>query len=120
MANIPSFYQFAARSGEITGADWVGGCNKGGSNSPGVGIATEVLNPPGVHPTAVNPIPGQAVGQSAGVVTLVQGADINDQVAFVQATGAVADGGVIVTGVTNETGVAMVSGDWAYGVKAQA
>ena len=120
MANLPAFYQFAARSSEVSGADWVGGCNKGGSNGSVVGVSTGVVNPAGVFPLEVDPVPGQAVGQTAGVVTLVQGADINDQTAYAQATGAVADGAEIIVGVTNETGVAMVAGDWAYGVKAQA
>ena len=120
MANLPAFYQFAARSGEVSGADWVGGCNKGGSNGSFVGVSTVVVNPECVFPSEVMPVRGRAVGQSVGAVCLVGGADINDETAYAQATGTVADGGVIVTGVTNETGKTMVAGDWAYGVKAKA
>lgn len=120
MANIPTFYQAAARSGEVTGADWVGGCNKGGSNAPGVGVATGVPNPPGWAEVEIDPVPSQAVGQAAGNVTLIQGADINDNVSLVQATGTVAPDGVIQTGIVNKTGVTLTNGDWAFGVKAVA
>ncbi len=120
--NLKTYYLGTIRDGEVTGADWAGGVNLGGSNAPGIGVNTGDINPKESDWPYVEVDPGnsQALGEDAGPILVEQGADLNDQVAFVQATGAVAPDADIIVGVANKTGKTMALGDWAWGLKAQA
>ena len=79
MANDATFYQNAAqkRAGEVTTADWDNGMNRGGSNAPGVGIATDNPNleqslPSWTledqHEAARTPQDGQHLGEGGGTL----------------------------------------------------
>jgi hypothetical protein len=120
MANLPTYYYQDERSGEVTGADWTGGMNPGGSNAPGIGIATDVVNPKAQDWARIADVAAhesQAIGLTAGALNVVQGADINDTLAFVTAIGAVAPGAEIdvTTGAVNRSSTTLQAGDWLWG-----
>ena len=117
--NLPTY--FAAPSGQratVPAASFTNGCNPAGSNAPGIGIATGEANPKETDWDRAAKLlyESQAIGQAGDDITVDEGADTNDEVSFVQATGAVAVDGVIASGAVNKTGAALVSGDWAWGV----
>ncbi len=110
-----------ARAAEVPAADFAGGMNKGGSCAPGIGINTGNYDPkasdwPRIADTAAHD--SQHIGQTASALQAVQGADINDTVAFVQTIAAIAPDAVlnIATGAVNKTGKTVPSGSWAWGV----
>jgi hypothetical protein len=110
----------------VTGASFTDGANNGGCAGPGIGIATGEVNPKWntstSTPAGTPPIWGasQYIGLAPGgngrIETYVSAADLNDQVALVQATAGVAIDAVIASGLTNKTGVALLTGEWAWGV----
>ena len=115
-----------ARASQVTGASFTDGANNGGCAGPGIGIATGEVNPKWntstSTPSGTPPIWGASQyiglvpGSNGRIETYVSSGDLNDQVALVQATAGVAIDAVIASGVTNKTGVALVTGDWAWGV----
>ena len=107
------------RSGEVTGADWVGGLNRGGSCAPGVGINTGDYDPKDTDWSRQvrDPQNSQHLGTAGAVIQAIQGADVNDQLSFVQTAGDIAPGGALITGVVNRTGKTVPSGSWAWGTK---
>ena len=106
------------RSGEVTGADWDGGCNNAGSNAPGVGINTGDYDPKTTDwPRAAAFGESQHIGVDSGANNRIQTVpDGNDQVRFIQATANVADDGEFPTstGAFNRTGKTVPSGSWAW------
>lgn len=120
--NLKTFFLGTIRDSEVAAADWAGGVNYGASNAPGIGINTGDFNPKESDwfRLAINPANGQSIGVDAAPITVEQGVDLNDQVAFVEATGAVAPDADIVAGVANKTGKTLALGDWAWGLKAVA
>jgi hypothetical protein len=121
--NLPTYNLDASlvRSGEVTAADWSGGMNKGGSNAPGVGINTGNYDPkasdwPRIEDTAAHE--SQHIGQTADDLNVVQDADVNDEVAFVQADASTAADGVldVATGAVNKTGATVPEDAWCWGV----
>jgi len=113
--------QVATRASEVPLASFANGLNTGGSNAPGVGINTGNYDPKASDwPRIVGGAAHQSqhIGAAANELQVDQGADINDQVAFVQTAGAIAPGGVldIPTGAINLTGQTVPSGSWAWGV----
>lgn len=120
--NYAAHFQGTPRSGEVTGADWAGGVNKGGSNSPGVGINTGDYSPKASDwsEDERDPQNGQPVGGvAAPIVTTPDG--VNDQASFVQAIADTAnDAQVGATGVFNRTGKTVPNGAWFWGHKPQA
>jgi hypothetical protein len=127
MANLPTYELSAAliRSGEVAAADWADGMNKGGSCAPGIGINTGDYQPkafdwPRIEDTAAHE--SQHIGQTEAVIQVVQGADVNDQVAFVQADAETAPDAELdaTTGADNKTGKTVPASDWAWGVIPQA
>lgn len=121
MINLPVYIldtsEVAARSAEVPDADFSGGMNPA-SNSP-IGVSTAAVNPSGwplEEDTA--PATSQHIAGAAVAINVVQGADVNDQVALVAADGvttpdAVADA---VTGAVNKTGVTIGAGEFIFGV----
>ena len=100
------------------------GCNKAGSNAPGIGIATGVANPkaadfPQTADTAAKR--SQHIGTVPDATTTlktVEGADVNNTLAFVEADAQTADGAVadVATGATNQTGATVAANAWLHGV----
>lgn len=110
----------AARAAEVPDADFAGGMNKGACLN-GLGINTGNYNPkdtdwPRIEDTAAHQT--QHIGQALFDINVVEGADINNEVAFVQADANTADGAVldVATGAVNKTGATVAAGDWAWGV----
>lgn len=117
-----------AREAEVTAADFSGGGNKAGSNACGIGISTAVVNPKASDwPRAADTAPRESQhiggdGLGAGDATsydlnTVNGADVNNEVAFVavDAGGAAADAVAdVATGGVNRTGGAVVEGDYIW------
>lgn len=123
--NLPTYFQ--APSGQratVSGADWDGGMNPGGSNAPGVGIATGEKDPKVEDWSDDERLiyESQAIGQSSDDITVDEGADTNDEVSLVTADGNIAVDEEIKsgTGAINKTGAALVSGERAWGVVAVA
>jgi len=129
--NLPTYtlnaVAVAALDDNYPAGQFEGGMNLG-SNSGNIGICTGVADPKEsdfsrVEDTAAHPTQhiggnGLAVGATTDFpLKVVNGADINNTVAFVEAGGAVAIDAVIdaTTGARNRTGQALVSGDWAWG-----
>lgn len=117
-----------ARAAEVPNADFAGGANLGSCNQ-GLGIATAVINTSAeafsqIADTAAHPtqhIGGDGLGDGDATnfaIEAVQGADVNDTIAFVQSDSAAADGAVcdVATGAVNETGQTLAIGDWVWGV----
>lgn len=122
MANLPTYEldSTLVRSGEVTAADWSGGMNLGGANTPGVGINTGGYDPkaqdwPRIEDTAAHD--SQHIGQDAAALQVIDGADINDNVAFVQADAETAPDAVLdaATGAVNRTGETVPADGWAWG-----
>lgn len=122
MANLATYELDSSlvRSGEVTAADWSGGMNLGGSNAPGIGINTGGYDPkaqdwPRIADTAAHD--SQHIGQTAAALQVVDDADINDNVAFVQADASTAPDAVLdaATGAVNRTGVTVPADSWAWG-----
>ena len=129
----------ATRQAQVAAAAWDDGMNYA-SCQPGVGICTGIYDPkaqdwPRVADTAAHT--GQFIGgvdpaestdadtgngntgaDTAIDITVVQGADINDTVAFVTTVAPVAPDGVLdaTTGAVNKTGVTVPTGAWVWGV----
>jgi hypothetical protein len=125
--NLPCYYkdsaQRSARAGECLGGagQFAGGGNDAGCAGPNIGVATGEVNPVMGNATNVSPTWGisRYIGLTVGAngrCELIFGADVNNQVALVQATAGVAIDGVIASGAVNKTGVALVTGDWAWGM----
>lgn len=109
------------RSVEVPDADWSGGVNKGGSNAPGLGINTGNYDPkaqdwPRIADTEAHP--SQHIGQAESPLLAIDGADINDNVAFVQADAETAPDGELdaATGAINKTGETVPASAWVWGV----
>lgn len=123
--NYACFFQdtvlTAARAAEVTGADFVdtngNGCNRAGSNSPGIGINTGDYDPKvGDWPRAAGFGEGQNIGTDNGANNRINTIpDGNDQVRFIQAVADVADDGQFAaTGAYNRTGKTVPNGSWAW------
>lgn len=122
--NYKTFHQGAGAnrgSADVFGTtDWSGGMNKSGSNAPGVGINTGDYSPKvsDWSQDERDPQNSQTIGHSAAVVTVDLGADVNDNVSFIQTVASTPnDGQVGATGVYNRTGVTLASGVWFWGHK---
>ncbi len=119
--NLKTFHQGTVDAVAFPNADVTGGVNRGGSNSPGIGINTGDYDPKvsdwSQH--VRDPAQGQQIGQTAGDINVDQGADVNDQVSFIQTDGAIAPDGEMaaLSGVFNRTGKTIPSGSWAWGLK---
>ena len=123
--NVPTYFQGpSGQRATVSGASFTNGVNKGGGNAPGIGIATGEADPKVGDWSDDERLlyESQAIGQAAGDITVVQGADINDEVSLVTADGTIAVDGEIKsgTGALNKTGSALSSGDRAWGVVAVA
>jgi len=146
--NIPTYYQDAStittRNGEYTGTpftDGIGsgtyadpylGMNRGGSNAPGIGIATGYVDPKLDDWTTLDqdaavrePQDSQHIGgnglgdgdQAKEPLRMIQGTDVNDTASFSVATAnaapdAVYDSG---SGALNKTGATVSIGDRIWG-----
>ena len=119
MANLPTFFAGAVPSDQFPNADLTGGVNPGGSNSPGIGINSGDYDPKATDWSrdVRDPQNGQQLGQTAAPITFVQGADINDQAAFVQAATATAPDAALQPGIINRTGKTVPQDSWAWGTK---
>ncbi len=119
--NLKTFFQGTVVSAQFPNADLTGGVNKGGSNSPGIGINTGDYDPKAEDWSrhARDPQNGQNIGGVAAVLTVDQGADVNDNVSFIQATAEVAPDAEFPTGtgVFNKTGKTIPANSWAWGLK---
>ncbi len=122
-ANLPTYELSTTlvRSGEVPLADWADGANKAGSCAPGIGINTGNYDPkeqdwPREYDTAARN--SQHIGQTEDVLSVVQGADINDNVAFVEADALTAPDAVLdaTTGAVNKTGADVPAGEACWGV----
>jgi hypothetical protein len=130
--NVPTYSLNPAAVADLDGnyADgaFVGGCNLG-SCSQGLGIATGVVNPKSIDfariqdtaPHETQHIGGNGIGAGSATsfdINAILGTDINEEVAFVEAQGTVANNGEIdsTTKAVNKTGVALADGDWVWGV----
>ena len=126
--NLATFYQ--APSGQrgagdggglgLT-SDWTGGGNKAGSNANGIGINTGNPSPKTQDWAAINqtaPYESRAIGQAADDITVVFGADVNNEVAFVSADANTAADAVLdsTTGAVNKTGAQVDIGDYCWGM----
>lgn len=131
-ANLPTYalnaVAVAARAAEVPDADFSGGMNFGACAN-GVGINTGNYDPkdtdwPRIEDTAAHEtqhIGGNGLGDGSTdgfVIQVVDGADINDNVAFVQADASTAPDAVLdaATGAVNKTGETVPAGSWAWGV----
>jgi len=129
--NLPVFSlnpaAVSARSSQVYTDAFVGGMNRG-SSAGNLGANTGAKNPKpqdfsriqATAPQKTQHIGGSGLG--AGTATdfdlnLINGADVNNEIAFVKAVATVAVDGVInaATGAVNRTGVQMVANDWAWG-----
>jgi len=113
--------QVTARGIEVPLADFAGGVNMAGSCAGGIGINTGDYSPKVTDWAPIADIAAhrsQHIGQANNVLQVDQGADINDQPAFVQTAGIVAPGGEldVTTGALNLTGKTVPSGAFAWGV----
>jgi hypothetical protein len=131
MANLASFFQAPSGQRSPGGGgglslttDWTGGLNKGASCAPGVGIGTGDYSPKSSdwseHERLI--YESQQIGQTGEDITVVQGADVNDEVSFVLTAGAIAPDAELkaTTGALNKTGKTVPSGSWCWGVVAVA
>lgn len=117
--NIPTFYLGTIEAAQFPNADLIGGVNRGGGNSPGIGINTGDYSPKASDwsEEVRDPQNSQHLGGAAAPVTFIQGADVNDQAAFVQTAGSVAPDGALILGVINKTGKTVPPNVWCWGVK---
>lgn len=120
---------------EVSG-QFAGGMNLGGSNAPGVGIATQVINPKlddwsveDQHEAARVPQDsmhiggdgldaGEALLVGESVINVVQGADINDTMSFIVALAQAAPGvgfGAANADPVNRSDQTIEIGDRAWG-----
>ena len=125
--NSAVFYQNIAlqRAGEVTAADWDDGMNKAGSCICGLGINTGAPSTPDpVRFTLLDqdgaaraPQNAQHIGQALTALTAVQGADVNDTLAYATGDTQAADGVIFdtVSGAVNRTGATLEIGDTAWG-----
>jgi hypothetical protein len=109
------------RDTEVPDADWEGGMNLGGSNAPGLAVSTGSYGVTSDQFSLVQddePHNSQSIGQTPAPIQVIQGADINDQVALVETAAPVAPDGVIdvVTGAVNKTGQTIPADQWVWGV----
>lgn len=122
-ANLPTYElnPTLVRSAELPSADWAGGLNAGGSNAPAIGLNTGNYDPKAQDWTRVADTAAkdsQHIGQAGAPLQVVQGADINDTVAFVQAEAETAPDAVLdaTTGAVNKTGLTVPEDGWVFGV----
>lgn len=111
------------RGTEVPDADWAGGLNRGGSNAPGIGINTGNADPkeqdwPRIADTGDRQSQHIGVGGAGRVLRVVQGDDITDRLAFVQADGPTNPGDPLdlTTGAVNLTGKIVDQDAWVWGV----
>jgi hypothetical protein len=116
--NLATFFQ--APSGQratVSGADWAGGMNKGGSNAPGVGINTGDYSPKSSDWSEDERLDYESgqLGQAKADITPVS-TDFTS-VSFVQTDGEIAPGAELValSDVYNLTGKTIPEGAWAWG-----
>jgi len=120
-----------ARSAEVPDASFSDGVNRGGSNAPGVGINTGNFDPkaedwPRIEDTAARtsqhiggvPDVDGDTGTNGFPIQVIQGADTDDNVAFVEAEALTAPDAVLdaATGAVNKTGADVPAGSWVWGV----
>lgn len=121
--NLPVYALDAAevvtRSSEVPDADFANGMNKGACIH-GIGINTGSYDPKDtdwarIEDTAAHQT--QHIGGSLFDINTVNGADINNEVAFVQADANTIDNAVmdIATGAINRTGGTVPANAWAWG-----
>lgn len=127
MANLPTYFkapvgQRAPGGGGGLGltSDWTSGSNQGGSNAPGIGIATGEYSPKTSDWSSHERLlyeSGQ-IGQAKDDITVDEGADENDEMSYVLTAGAIANNAELKvgTGAINKTGVTVPSGAWCWGV----
>ena len=112
--------------------DFAGGMNRGGSNAPGVGINTGDYDPksedwPRIadteartsqHIGGVPDTDGDTGTTGFAIQATEDNADLNDNVAFVQAESETAPDAELdaTTGAVNKTGQTVPAGAWAWGV----
>jgi len=118
--NLATYAIGTTRAGEVTAADWAGGMNKGASNAPSVGTNTGDYNPkeqdwPRIEDTVAHQ--SGIIGAAAVDVNTVNGADVNNEVAFVAADASTAPDAVLdaTTGAVNRTGQTVPSGAYVWG-----
>lgn len=118
--NLPTYTLGTTRAGEVAAADWAGGLNKGGSNAPAIGVNTGNVNPkeqdwPRVADTSARQ--SGVMGEGDTDINTVNGADVNNTVAFIEAdSNAAADAVMdVATGAVNRTGAAVATGDFVWG-----
>lgn len=125
-----------AREAQVALADFDDGLNLGASNAPGIGICTDVVDPKLIdwsvldqNEDARDPqgsqhigITGQGVGSTNPLtsydVQVVQGADINDTVSFIEVLADAVPGqgmGAANADPVNRTGQNVVIGDRVWG-----
>jgi hypothetical protein len=118
--NKATFFQApSAQRATVSGADFDGGMNKGGSNAPAIGINTGDYSPKDTDWSENQRLlyESRALGQAGDDITIYQDADTNNEVSFVQADGDIAvdaelDAG---TGALNKTGAVVPTGAWCWG-----
>lgn len=120
--NKATFYQDQTlkRTGEVTGADWDGGCNKAGSCAGVMGLGTGDYSPKSSDWSEDERLlyNSQHMGQTASDVNFTDNSsDHNNDASFVQADGNIAANGELKsgTGALNRTGVTVPSGSWCWG-----
>lgn len=130
--NIPTYSLNAtavsAREAEVPNADFSGGMNLG-SCAQGIGIATGISDIKETDFTQVDPAADYTTqhiggdGLDSGSTTsfnvkAAQGADLNDDVAYVAADANTAPDAVLdaTTGAVNKTGATVAAGVYAWGV----
>jgi len=116
--NLATYFQ--APSGQrstVSGADWVGGMNKGASNAPGVGINTGDFGPKTSDWSENERLDyeSQQFGLAGEVITPVS--EDFTSVSFVQADGDIAPGDELVadSDVYNLTGKTVPENSWVWG-----
>lgn len=121
MTNLATFFQApAGQRATVSGADFTGGMNRGGSNAPGIGINTGDYSPKIDDWSATQRLiyESGAIGQAKDDITISNNDDdFNNEVSFVQADGAIAPDGELDagTGALNRTGKTVPSGAWCWG-----
>lgn len=121
--NLKTFYQGASGdrgSADVFGTtDWTGGANKAASCAPGIGINTGDYDPKisDWSRDVRTAQKSQTISHTQAAITVDQGADINDNVSFVQAVANTApDAQFGTTGAFNKTGKTVPNGSWAWGL----
>ena len=95
------------------------GCNKAGSNAPGIGINTGAVNPKAddwTRTADTAPRESQHIGKATDDINTVSGTDINNDVVFVESDSNAAANAVcdVATGGVNRTGATIATGDFLW------